>query len=86
MKTGDQLDIHTLVDIAQWLHGSVRAVRAMLRRYDVPVIRVDGRECVEAAVFQERLGLVRIDLLREEAAIDEYKTANSLKPANERFF
>lgn len=59
-------DLASLTELQGFFGKSVRALRPMLEKRGVPVIKVGAAEFVQVAVLEERLGLVPVDVLREE--------------------
>lgn len=59
-------DLASLAELESFFGKSLRALRPMLEKRGVPVIKIGSAEFVQVAVLEERLGLVPVDALREE--------------------
>ena len=72
-------DLLKFEDLATFFGQSVRAIRPMLLKHGVPVIRVGQSEYVQVALLEERLHLVPLETLEGYAQIAAYKATQQGK-------
>ena len=66
-------DVVRLDELESFFGRSVRALRPMLHKQGVPIIKIGDVEVVQVALLETQLGLVPLEALKEEQEIAAYR-------------
>jgi hypothetical protein len=66
-------DVVRLDELEGFFGRSLRALRPMLQKHGVPIIKIGDVEVVQVAVLEVKLGLVPVEALAEEQEIAAYR-------------